>query len=84
MSLGASSVFAFSVPDMLVDHRLGLSRAVLSGTYSAAGLVGACFSPLLGVAVDRCGSRVCLPLAFLATAVALLLLSAADGPSSTD
>ena len=76
-SLGASSVFAFSVPAMLLDTRLGLTRSELSGAYSAGGLVGAFASPFLGVAADRWGSRICLPVAFVATALSLLLLSTA-------
>ena len=71
-SLGASSVFAFSVPAMLLDTRLGLTRSELSGAYSAGGLVGAFASPFLGVAADRWGSRICLPVAFVATALSLL------------
>ena len=71
---GQNNLMAYSVPFLLEEY--GLSHGEMGTLFSVGTLAASTVQPRFGSLVDRYGARVCLPLAQLAFAAALLAFAA--------
>lgn len=74
-AVGQNNVFAVSVP-LIIDD-LGLDAGLFGRVWGGATFCAATLQPAVGMAFDRWGARLCLPISVAVLAIGLLGLSAA-------
>ena len=66
-----------------METRLGVARTVVASYWMFGTLLSAVAVPVLGVALDRWGGRVCMPICCVAMGLSMLLLDIAGADAST-